>query len=130
VQLPPVHTDGTVVTEVLTWLVDHAAAQAGTGRVDASFEVGRGWVAWRVAHDGLPLPADAMARAFDEFRQFDGSPDARRIGAGGRLALARRWVQRLGGELRLDEGAEHAAAFTFILPLDADVSAQAAPIDA
>jgi signal transduction histidine kinase len=130
VQLPPVHTDGTVVTEVLTWLVDHAAAQAGTGRVDASFEVGRGWVAWRVAHDGLPLPPDAMARAFDEFRQFDGSPDARRIGAGGRLALARRWVQRLGGELRLDEGAEHAAAFTFILPLDADVSAQAAPIDA
>jgi K+-sensing histidine kinase KdpD len=121
VQLPPVRTDHAGVHAVLSRVLGHAVETAVDRRVEASFDVGRGWVAWRIAHDGPPLPAGAAERIFDEFHSVGGADSAVPPSAVGRLPLARRWAQRLGGDLRLDSGDDHAWVFTFILPLDANV---------
>jgi signal transduction histidine kinase len=121
VQLPPVRSDARGIEAVLVRVLAHAVDCAHDGRVEASFDVGRGWVAWRVAHDAPPLAADAGAHAFDEFRPFDANGALDGAAVVGRLPLARRWAERLGGDLRLDAGSDHASVFTFILPLDANV---------
>jgi K+-sensing histidine kinase KdpD len=115
-QLPSVRTDASVIVTILGFLVDHALAAVTGGIVDVSCDLGRGWVAWRVAYEGGGETSDQMRVALDESAAFS-APG--RGPASMRLPLARRWAQRLGGELRWDEDATRGAAFSLIVPIDA-----------
>jgi GAF domain-containing protein len=119
-QLPSVRTDVSVIVLILGTLLDHAVATVEGGLVEVSCDVGRGWVAWRVAYKGGVDTSDRMRIALDESAAFStpGSGPATV-----RLPLARRWAQRLSGELRWDEDATRGAAFSLIVPLDARTDA-------
>jgi signal transduction histidine kinase len=121
-QLPTVRTDEEAITTVLRWLLDHAVREARDGAIDVSCALDRGWVAWRIAYASRHASHDRMTAAFDESRAFSPAANA---AAGVRLPLARRWISRLGGELRWDEDATLGAAFSLILPLDADLDGSA-----
>lgn len=121
-QLPSVRSDAAAIVTMLGFLLDHAIAAVDGGLVELSCDVGRGWVAWRVAYTGGGETADRMRAALDESEAF-AVPDRRPTMV--RLPLARRWAQRLGGALRWDAEATPRAAFSLIVPLDADAQASA-----
>ena len=72
-------------------------------------------------------PLDAE-RIFEEFEQSDSALNRRAEGAGLGLAISRRIVRRMGGELRLDDDVLTGASFVFTLTLPvAEVETEPSP---
>ena len=71
---------------------------------------------WRVsvAGEGMPIPADEATRIFEPFHRV--SSERRIPGVGLGLAICTRLVDRLGGTIGVDPGAESGNTFWVILP--------------
>ena len=89
-----------------------SVAPAGSGSA--------GGIAFAVADSGPGIPPEDQARVFDEFEQMDTAPTRRHGGAGLGLAISRRIVRQMGGELALAARAGGGSVFSFTLPLTAE----------
>src|SRR5690606_37500863 len=76
-----------------------------------------GDIAFAVADSGPGIPPEDQARVFDEFEQMDTAPTRRHGWAGLGLAISRRIVRQMGGELALAARAGGGSVFSFTLPL-------------
>lgn len=79
---------------------------AESGNIGLSFTIG---------DTGIGIPADRMLQLFEPFEQFDSSMTRRYGGLGLGLAICRRLVNLLGGELQAKPLEENGTAFTFAL---------------
>lgn len=78
----------------------------GSGNIGLSFTIG---------DTGIGIPADRMLQLFEPFAQFDSSMTRRYGGLGLGLAICRKLVNLLGGELQAKPLEENGTAFTFAL---------------
>jgi signal transduction histidine kinase len=118
--LPLVRCDPERLRQILMNLMSNAIKFTDRGRVTLLAEAGERMVVVHVIDTGIGIPAPARARIFEEFFQVapvGGHAGGRRgEGAGLGLAIARRLVRLMGGDLSVESTEGVGSRFTFTLP--------------
>ena len=113
-----VRTNPLALEQILFNLVDNACKYAGRAadkRITLSGKVEPGGVALRIEDRGPGIPAAQAARLFRPFSKSSQEAADSAPGLGLGLALSRRMVRSMGGDLRYD-GSAAGAAFILTLP--------------
>jgi signal transduction histidine kinase len=118
--LPAMHTDPLRLEQVLTNLLTNAFkfTTAGSVTLRVRFAAGAQRVVFEVADTGIGIPERELPYIFDEFRQVDGSMSRQHGGMGLGLALVRRIVALLGGDVAVVSRPGAGSTFTVGLPVD------------
>ncbi|WP_276353446.1 HAMP domain-containing sensor histidine kinase [Cohnella caldifontis] len=103
---------------ILGNLLDNAirhSPEGGVVRIEAAAE-GPGRLKIVVADEGEGVPRQERERIFERFYRVD--PSRRRDGSGGGLglAIAKALVEKLGGEIGVEDGVPKGSAFWFTVP--------------
>ena len=119
--LPRVAADPRRVRQVLLKLADNAIKFTDRGSVEIRVECivtddGVQTLRFSVIDSGLGLPPEFAHQVFQPFSQADGSYAKRHEGAGLGLAVAKRTVETLGGEIGFESAPGEGAAFWFTVP--------------
>ena len=69
-----------------------------------------------VRDTGIGIAPEDQARIFEEFQQVDSAPSRQYAGTGLGLALVRKLVQVMGGEVWLESAPGQGSTFTFTIP--------------
>jgi signal transduction histidine kinase len=123
-----VRCDQDAIIRVLTNLLDNARKYAPPdSKVHIAVAVEGDLVRFRVADEGPGIPEEERREVFERFRRLDGGRT--KPGAGLGLYICRGLVEAHGGTIRVDEGPQGGAEFTFTLPraTKADEEAVAPP---
>jgi signal transduction histidine kinase len=117
--LPLLHTDPGMLTAILRNLATNALkfTERGGVRVDARADRAAGEAVLTVRDTGVGIPAEHLARVFEEFHQVPGPLQVRAQGTGLGLPFARRLAGILGGALSLDSEPGVGTTATLRLPL-------------
>ncbi|MFN4244005.1 MAG: HDOD domain-containing protein [Tepidisphaerales bacterium] len=126
---PAVRVDKDQAAAALAEVLDNAlqatdrgpGASPGTVKVAAAHDPFGGHVVVTVTDDGCGMDEHTLARAFDPF--FSAKPAGRRRGMG--LARALRWLESVGGSIRLDSKVNAGTRALVLLPADTSASQQA-----
>ena len=106
--------------QVLINLAGNAVKFTETGGVGLRVSpTAAGHIRFAVADTGIGVPEDSRDAIFTDFEQGDGSPARRHEGAGLGLAISRRIVEKMGGDLRLESTSSQGSVFAFTAPLNA-----------
>jgi signal transduction histidine kinase/CheY-like chemotaxis protein len=123
--------DSLRLRQALTNLAGNAVKFTHEGGIGVGVEpAGADRLVFKVMDTGPGVPAERRAAIFEDFEQGDGS-DARRFeGAGLGLAISRRIVALMGGELVLADNPGGGSIFSFAIDLPAreGAPAEAAPV--
>ena len=117
--------DGLRLRQVLTNLAGNAVkftASGGIGVCLARAPDGR--LLFKVVDTGPGVAPERRTAIFEDFEQGDGSNARHYEGAGLGLAISRRIVSLMGGDLTLEDNAGGGAAFSFAIALPEDARAQ------
>jgi signal transduction histidine kinase len=118
--IPTIRTDRTKVTQILINLLSNAIKFTPDGGSITLHALAHAeGVELAVADTGVGIPAEALARIFDEFYQVDGSPVREYGGVGLGLALVKRLAELLGGSVAVESQVERGSRFSVRLPLNA-----------
>ena len=120
--LPRVAADPRRVRQVLLKLADNAIKFTPRGGVEIRVEAeaiadgGRDVCAFRVIDTGLGIPPEMAANVFEPFSSGDNSYTRRNDGAGLGLAVAKRVIETLGGEIGFESEPGQGSTFWFTVP--------------
>jgi two-component system sensor histidine kinase ChiS len=117
--LPAVQADRERVGQILTNLVGNAIKFTDKGRVTVSTELFDRSVAIHVADTGIGIPRSAFEGLFTEFYQVDPAESKKRGGCGLGLALTKRLVTQMGGDIWVSSKVGEGSRFSFTLPREA-----------
>ena len=123
-----VRGDRGAVKQVLANLVQNALKFTQTGRVVVSVDApAAGQVRLSVADTGVGIAEALRVRIFESFEQADGSATRTTGGLGLGLAIVRRLVELMGGEVSLESRPGAGSIFTVSMPLQRAEPPRAAP---
>jgi signal transduction histidine kinase len=110
--------------QVLLNLLSNAVKFTPRGEVRVALsadprEDGRPQVRFAVTDTGIGIAERDLERLFIPFQQLDGSPSRRYGGAGLGLAISKRLVELMGGEIHVESTPGQGSIFSFTLPADA-----------
>jgi signal transduction histidine kinase len=113
--LPLVYTDGQRVRQVILALLSNAVKFTEKGSIHLSVTTRDGLVTVSVKDTGMGIPKQELDRVFSDARQgeLEGDRDAPGFG----LAISKRVVERLGGQIWVDSVETIGSTFTFTLPI-------------
>jgi PAS domain S-box-containing protein len=111
--------DGDRLRQVLVNLAGNAVKFTEIGGIGVVVSAEADRIVIEVRDTGPGIPAERIPSVYDEFEQGDGSPSRRHGGAGLGLAITRRIVEGMGGEIALDSRVGHGTTFRVALPLPA-----------
>ena len=112
--------DALRLRQVLTNLAGNAVKFTEHGGVGVSVACASdGRLQFKVADTGPGVPAERRAAIFEDFEQGDGSNARRHEGAGLGLAISRRIVALMGGELALADNPGGGSIFAFTVAVKA-----------
>ncbi|HUS17056.1 MAG TPA: response regulator [Chloroflexia bacterium] len=121
--LGTLYADQTKVRQVLLNLLSNAAkfTEQGTVTLEAAREgaAAGGRIILRVSDTGIGMSMEQVDALFQEFRQGDASTTRKYGGTGLGLALSRRFVQLLEGEISVESTPGQGATFIVRLPASA-----------
>ena len=113
-----VRTDRVKFERVVTNLLDNAIKFTDEGCVRLVAEASPRGVTVRVVDTGVGIDTGQQARIFDDFVQVGNDDRDGRKGFGLGLAIARRLVRQLGGDLTVESEPGRGSRFTVALPAD------------
>ncbi len=117
--------------QILFALLSNAVKFTATGAVRLSVRVESDLSGERlvltVADTGAGIPSDKLAQVFEPFRQADSSRTRAHGGAGLGLAICRRLVDAMAGQIGLDSVVDRGTTVTVILPLQRALASTATP---
>jgi PAS domain S-box-containing protein len=113
--------DGIRLRQVLTQLVGNAVKFTSRGEVilritKAKEDETRLWLTCRITDTGIGIDPDVQKHLFEVFRQGDGSRTRQFGGTGLGLAMSRRIVELMGGEIGFESAPKEGSSFWFTLP--------------
>lgn len=118
--------------QILFALLSNAVKFTAEGTVRLSISVAPGAAGERlvlqVADTGAGIPAEKLAEVFEPFGQVDSSRTRAQGGAGLGLAICRRLVDAMGGEIHLDSTVGAGTTVTVDLPLERAGATASPPI--
>jgi signal transduction histidine kinase len=118
-ELPPALADEQKLRQVLTNLVDNATKYAPAGtRVEVSAAAPEGRVVLRVRDEGAGIPVAERGRIFEKFYRLDPDHVSGVAGTGLGLYISRELVERMGGELWVEQEERPGATFALALRRD------------
>jgi NtrC-family two-component system sensor histidine kinase KinB len=110
--LSHIHADRRAVRTILDNLLSNALRYAPTnGEVILEAEERKGFIQFTVHDNGPGISAERLGKIFDRFSSFSDG------GTGLGLALVRRLVESLGGQISVESRLGHGATFRFTLPV-------------
>lgn len=110
--LPTVHADPDRLAQVLHNLLANALRHTPGGHIAVSGEQTGSHVKICVSDTGEGIPAADLSHVFDRFYRGD---EARSGSSGLGLAIAKAWVEAMGGEIGADSSAGQGSRFWFTL---------------
>jgi signal transduction histidine kinase len=116
--LPPLSTDQDKVKQILMNLLSNAVKFTAAGTITITAQRQDGKVTIAVADTGIGIPAVALERIFEEFRQVDSGIHTYG-GTGLGLSISRRLACLLGGDITVQSTFGVGSVFTLTLPCDA-----------
>lgn len=133
-RLRSAHTDPTRVRQILDNLLHNALKYTSQGHITVQLGVraalGTEVLCLSVQDTGIGIAPDAMARIFEPYVRLEDRRLPRAEGTGLGLAVVRRLVDRLGGQLEVDSSPEEGTRFTVLLPLQGTEAASTLPTPA
>jgi PAS domain S-box-containing protein len=118
--LGTVRTDRRKLRQVVTCLVSNALKFTAAGRVSvAAAAEGEGRWYIEVSDTGIGISSDALKYIFDGFRQVDDRLTRSYNGVGLGLAITRKIVELLGGEISVESRQDEGSRFRINWPLEA-----------
>ena len=109
-------TDPRKLGIVVRNLVGNALKFTERGFVRAEATLDREHIVLRVADTGIGIRPEDHERIFEMFRQADGSDSRRYGGTGLGLYIVRRFVEQLGGTVRVESALDRGSVFVVSLP--------------
>ncbi len=118
--LPPISSDLTKVTQVITNLTSNALKFTPAGGSVTITAAPEGREMWRVdvTDTGIGMAEDQVPLIFEEFRQVNISSPHHGGGTGLGLPISKRLVELLGGRIKVISQPGNGSTFTVLLPLD------------
>jgi signal transduction histidine kinase len=113
--LPVVYTDGQRVRQVILALLSNAVKFTEEGAIRLQVTTDPRHVTISVRDTGVGIPPEERTRILADRGPDDGEDDDRTPGFG--LAISKRVVERLGGEIWVESEAGAGSTFTFTLPI-------------
>jgi signal transduction histidine kinase len=117
--LSQVHTSGPRVRQIVTNLLSNALKYTIEGQVDVSLSVpsdAPGHLRIEVRDTGIGIPAQARQKVFDAYVRLEDQRTRDMDGSGLGLAVVRRLVERMGGQIALRSEPDQGSCFTVDLP--------------
>ncbi|MCB0804846.1 MAG: response regulator [Bacteroidales bacterium] len=78
------------------------------------------WICFTVKDTGIGIPENKIGQLFDSFTQVDSSTTRRFGGTGLGLAISKRFVELMGGKIKVKSKLKEGSEFSFTLPLQVD----------
>jgi signal transduction histidine kinase/DNA-binding response OmpR family regulator len=118
VDVPPLYSDETKVSQVLRNFISNAIkyTEAGEVRVSASYVRSRNATVFAVSDTGIGIPEVDLPRIFDEFVQIENPLQRRVKGTGLGLPLSKRLADLLGGSIHVESALGIGSTFTLSIP--------------
>ena len=112
--------DAERLQQVLLNLIGNSIKFTEKGKIEVRVRAelgsaGQKGLRFEVTDTGCGLPRDKAAMIFEAFQQVDGSMNRRFEGTGLGLAIAKTLVERMGGQIWLEDSAEPGAQFVFTI---------------
>ena len=128
--LPPqVLVDPKRLRQVLINLLDNAAKFTRGGQIEfrahAVETAGQLWLTFTVSDSGVGMSAEQLAEVFEPYRRAAGAGGQPGLGLG--LAIARHWVEGMGGRIVVDSTPGQGTAMQVALPLQPPAASMARP---
>jgi signal transduction histidine kinase len=123
-------TDAFKLNQCLLNLLSNAAKFTQGGEIKVTARREDGWIEIAVADTGIGMSNEQVGRLFNAFVQADASTARRYGGTGLGLALTRRIMQMLGGDVTVDSSPGEGSVFTLRFPAELAAAAAPARIDA
>ncbi len=116
-EIPPLHTDKSKLKQALLNLLSNSAKFTEKGEIKVSAWSKDGALKLVVSDTGIGMKPEALNYIFEEFRQADMSTTRKYGGTGLGLALVKKFINLMGGEIVAESEAGKGSKFTITLPI-------------
>jgi signal transduction histidine kinase len=115
--IPALHTDKNKLKQSLLNLLSNSAKFTEKGEIKVSAWSEDGSLKIVVSDTGIGMKPEALNYIFEEFRQADMSTTRKYGGTGLGLALVKKFIILMGGEIGAESEAGKGSKFTITLPI-------------
>lgn len=118
-EIPTVVTDWGILRQIAMNLVSNAVKFTPKGRVDilSGYDAEQGRLYFTVRDTGVGVSPEQVSQIFEPFRQLDNSYTRKYAGTGLGLALTKKQIEILGGEIKVESKPNYGSEFAVILPV-------------